>query len=106
MADSFRQFALKAISGDDRSPRAVLARAGARIIGPFYSAAMSVRNTAYDHGIFKTCDLGRPVISVGNITTGGTGKTPVVQWLAASLQERGKHPAVLLRGCKSNNGQA
>ena len=48
--------------------------------------------------------LPHPTISVGNITTGGTGKTPVVRWLAERLQEQGRRPAVLMRGYRSEGG--
>jgi len=98
MSESFKQFGLRAISGEDRSLRGKLARAAASVIEPFYSTAMVLRNACYDRGIFATHDLGRPAISIGNITTGGTGKTPVVQWLAGELRSRGRHPAILLRG--------
>src|SRR5207249_5014707 len=46
--------------------------------------------------------LGRPAISIGNITTGGTGKTPVVRWLAERCRSVGVHPAVLLRGYRTD----
>lgn len=69
-----------------------------------YSRLMSARNHAYDTGWLKSFDLGRPTISVGNLSAGGTGKTPVVAWLAAELVRRGHKPAVLLRGYRAVNG--
>ena len=48
-------------------------------IEPFYGGVVSLRNKFHDAA--KPRDAGRAVISVGNITTGGTGKTPVVRWL-------------------------
>src|SRR5205814_1694442 len=59
------------------------------------------RNSSYSRGILRSARAARPVISVGNITTGGTGKTPVVRWLASRLRDQGKHVAILLRGYKS-----
>ncbi len=102
MVDSFEQFGLRVISGKDRSPFAAILRGGLRVIEPFYACAMRMRNACYDRGIFRVHDLGRPTISVGNITTGGTGKTPVVQWLATQLRSRGHRPAILLRGYGSS----
>ncbi|HTL28146.1 MAG TPA: tetraacyldisaccharide 4'-kinase [Tepidisphaeraceae bacterium] len=100
MSESFDTFAHGVMSGRDRSAKALALRALTRIAEPFYAGAMRVRNALYDHGLFKTHRLPRPVISVGNITTGGTGKTPIVCWLANELIKAGHHPAVLLRGYK------
>jgi tetraacyldisaccharide 4'-kinase len=52
----------------------------------------------YRRGAFKTTKLTQPVISVGNITTGGTGKTPLVEWIARMLANNGCRVAVLTRG--------
>jgi tetraacyldisaccharide 4'-kinase len=54
----------------------------------------------YDRGVLRAHPLGRPTIGVGNLTTGGTGKTPVVQWLATALRAAGHRPAILMRGYK------
>ncbi len=71
---------------------------------PLYAGLMRVRDALYDAGWFAAHRLGRPVISVGNITAGGTGKTPVVAWLVQRLREAGHKPAVLMRGYKSAAG--
>jgi len=57
-----------------------------------------VRNFLYDHTILKSISCGVPVISVGNITTGGTGKTPFVIALANWLSETGYAPGIITRG--------
>jgi tetraacyldisaccharide 4'-kinase len=106
LKQSFQQFGLGVIRGTDRSITATLARGIAGAIEPFYSAAMRLRNAAYDRGFQPAHDLGRPTISVGNITTGGTGKTPVVKWLADQLRQRGRRPAILLRGYAAARGQS
>src|SRR5258707_13603 len=64
----------------------------------FYANATRVRNKLYDIHLRRAHRLPVPVISVGNITAGGTGKTPFVRWLAAKLKQQGLHPAILMRG--------
>lgn len=58
----------------------------------------AVRRGLYRHGILRAAALPVPVIVVGNITVGGTGKTPLVIWLARALMARGLHPGILSRG--------
>ncbi len=72
---------------------------------PFYAAGVSIRNRMYDLGISKTTRLDRPVIAVGNLTAGGTGKTPMVRWIAKHLRDQGQHVAIIARGYKSKPGQ-
>jgi tetraacyldisaccharide 4'-kinase len=62
-----------------------------------YRTGIALRNRAYDRGLLKSTRADLPVISVGNIAVGGSGKTPFASWLAAKLQERGEHP-VLVHG--------
>lgn len=65
---------------------------------PLYAVALAAKNAAYDHGWIKPKHLGWPVISVGNLSLGGAGKTPVVIRLAQLLTEQGHHVDVLSRG--------
>jgi tetraacyldisaccharide 4'-kinase len=65
-----------------------------------YGWGMKARASCYAKGLFKTRRLPCPVISVGNITVGGTGKTPLVMALAKGLTERGMTVAILSRGYK------
>jgi tetraacyldisaccharide 4'-kinase len=69
-----------------------------RPLSPLYSMLMSLRASMYRAGIFNVTRLDVPVVSVGNITLGGTGKTPVVQYIARLLKSWGWHPAVVSRG--------
>jgi tetraacyldisaccharide 4'-kinase len=61
---------------------------------------LRVRQKLYESGVLPTFQLPFPVISVGNLTVGGTGKTPLVIALAEGLRERGFHPVILSRGYK------
>lgn len=84
--------------------RAALMRAGLAAASPIYGLVTQLRNSKFDRGI-GIRRLPRPVVSVGNITTGGTGKTPVVRWLCERLREAGERPAVLMRGYGARNGE-
>ncbi len=94
------------MSGEERSLSAGAARLGLGVLEPGYRLAIAVRNKQFDLGWRKPTRLLRPVISVGNITTGGTGKTPMVIELARRLLEQGSHPAVLMRGYMADQGGA
>lgn len=65
-----------------------------------FKAAVTTRHLLYSSGIFRHHTLGCQVISIGNLTVGGTGKTPVVEVFARSLQKRGRKVAILSRGYK------
>ncbi len=63
-----------------------------------YGFVVWIRNVLFDSGILKSVDVGVPVISIGNITTGGTGKTPMTIEVAKYFLDRGKRIAVVSRG--------
>lgn len=73
-----------------------------RLISLPYQAITFFRNKAYDLGLFSiSCSKNMKVISVGNLTVGGSGKTPLVKLLASKLLERGEKVAIITRGYRS-----
>jgi tetraacyldisaccharide 4'-kinase len=77
------------------------------VLGPLslvYGAIVRLRAWLYEKGIFHQRRLHTPVISVGNLTLGGTGKTPMVLWLAERFLAQGKRVAILTRGYKGAGG--
>ena len=75
-----------------------------RPLSPLYSFLMTFRSNLYQKGIFKQHRLEVPVISVGNLVLGGTGKTPLVHYIAKLLLQHGRKPAILSRGYKGSAG--
>ncbi len=74
-----------------------------KILLPFawlYSFFIWLRNAAFDSGVLKTTNVGVPVVSIGNLTVGGTGKTPLVEYLVRELLAGGCKVAVVSRGYK------
>lgn len=67
-------------------------------LAALFAAVAGARRFAWKIGLLGSRHPGVPVIVVGNITAGGTGKTPLVLWLARFLQDRGMHPAIISRG--------
>jgi len=69
-----------------------------RLTCPVYLAAVSIRNAIFDFGIRRPYRCAVPVISIGNLSVGGTGKTPAVSWIVGWLQRHGLLVVVLSRG--------
>ncbi len=63
-----------------------------------YGFAIAIRNMLYSMGVLRSTEFGKPIINVGNLTTGGTGKTPHIEYLISLLKSNGKAPATLSRG--------
>src|SRR6202040_1050727 len=68
-----------------------------------YGAVTRTRLALYRRGLLKPSKLDAPVISVGNITTGGTGKTPLVEWVGRALDREGRQVCILTRGYGREN---
>jgi len=107
----------KLISGQSQGVIASVLRILLNVASFFYLFVIDIRNSLYDGGTFrsysvtssglKTTDRSHtsvPVISVGNITAGGTGKTPMVIWLCNWLSSKGIKCAILTRGYKATAG--
>ena len=97
--------ALDILSGQRGGARAALARAALRAAAGPYAAGMRLRRWLYRRGVLPRRSAGAPVVCVGNLTVGGTGKTPMVAWVVALLKEAGRHPAILTRGYRSGGGE-
>jgi tetraacyldisaccharide 4'-kinase len=85
------------ISGRRQGIAAVAARAGLALAEIPYSLAMRRRNRRFDRGL-DVHRVGAAVVSVGNLTLGGTGKTPLVEWIARWYRARGVRVALVSRG--------
>jgi tetraacyldisaccharide 4'-kinase len=96
--ESFKQL----ISGKSRGVMAGAARGVLRCLSVPYGGVMCLRNAAFDIGLKKIHRGGVPVISIGNLTTGGTGKTPIVATVVKLLQELGQQPGIVSRGYRAD----
>lgn len=69
-----------------------------KLLSYLYGRGVARRNDRYDRHTLPIVPVDKPVISVGNLTTGGSGKTPTVQMLVRLLQSEGRRPAIVMRG--------
>jgi tetraacyldisaccharide 4'-kinase len=92
---------LEIITGQRRDKRAAVARFFLFLLSTLYALAVKVRRILYDLRLLRDSTLGVQVIAIGNLTVGGTGKTPVVEKFARELKEQGRVVAILSRGYRS-----
>jgi tetraacyldisaccharide 4'-kinase len=94
------------VSGKINGVAASCARAGLSFASVGYRIAVGLRNGLFDLGLKPTFRSTVPVISIGNITTGGTGKTPLVALVCQMLLQADQHPGIVSRGYRSVDGNA
>jgi tetraacyldisaccharide 4'-kinase len=96
---------LALIRGDKRGLWPALQRLGLRGLSLPYSLGTRWRNWLFEYGCKKTHAVAIPVVSVGNLTLGGTGKTPCVEYIARFYREQDRRVAVLSRGYGAREGR-
>ncbi len=94
------------VSGSRRGITAMLARGALRIAEVPYTLAVRWRNRQFNSGRRPSETVGVPVISIGNLTLGGTGKTPMVEWVCRWFRDRGIRITIVSRGYKAEDGAA
>ena len=100
-AEAFKRL----VDGTARGVGPTLARLALAGLAVPYGLVIGCRNAAYDQGLLKATHGSVPVVSVGNLTLGGTGKTPLVAWLARAVAARGLRPAIVSRGYGAARGE-
>ncbi|AKJ64455.1 tetraacyldisaccharide 4'-kinase [Kiritimatiella glycovorans] len=99
--EKLEEYVLGLIEGRITGRRAAAGRGALRALSWLYGGAVQLRLALYRAGLIRPNDLGCQVISIGNMTVGGTGKTPVVEVFARALEQAGRRVAILSRGYRS-----
>lgn len=81
-----------------RDPAARLTRTALLPVSALFRAVVALRTAAYARGLLPVRELGLPAVGVGNLTVGGSGKTPLAAWVAQHYESGGLVPGILLRG--------
>ena len=99
--EAVETFVLEVITEQRRDMRASVVRFLLLVLSKVFGLAVKLRRLLYDIRLLRDTTLGIQVISVGNLTVGGTGKTPVVEKFARELRDQGRQVAILSRGYRS-----
>src|SRR5438552_14781636 len=99
--EAVETFVLEVIFEQRPGKRAALVRGILSALSEIFAVGVKVRRFLYNARILRDSTLGVQVIAVGNLTVGGTGKTPVVEKFARELQHQGRTVAILSRGYRS-----
>src|SRR4051794_919302 len=99
--ESVETFVLDVIIGERKGKAAAVVRFLLLLLSKVFALAVKVRRFLYNVRILRDSTLGVQVIAIGNLTVGGTGKTPVVEKFARELQDQGRTVAILSRGYRS-----
>lgn len=97
---------LRILSGEDHGLPASLSRAGLALLSPLYGLGIALYRGLYDHRVLEEVRLPCPVVSIGNLTVGGTGKTGLALTLARLFQDAGLRPALLNYGYHAGVGRS
>lgn len=100
-SEAFETFVLEVIFEQRKGKRAALMRAFLYSLSKIFQVLVKFRRFLYNVRILRDSTLGVQVIAIGNLTVGGTGKTPVVEKFARELQDQGRKVAILSRGYRS-----
>ena len=99
--ESVETFVLEVIFEERRGTIAEIARGALFLLSKIFQVAVKTRRFLYNVRILRDSTLGVQVIAIGNLTVGGTGKTPVVEKFARELRNQGRNVAILSRGYRS-----
>jgi tetraacyldisaccharide 4'-kinase len=99
-----REAYFRLIKGETKGFRALLARTALSVVSAGYRVGVFARNFAFDRGWKHIERVPIPVVSVGNITLGGTGKTPMVEWVARWFRRQNLRVTLLSRGYGETDG--
>jgi tetraacyldisaccharide 4'-kinase len=99
--ENFETFVLEVILEERRGKRATLVRGLLLFLSKIFQVLIKTRRFLYNVRILRDSTLGVQVIAIGNLTVGGTGKTPVVEKFARELRDQGRNVAILSRGYRS-----
>lgn len=99
--EALEKFFIEVVLEERRGTRAAIVRALLFVISKLFQVAVKTRRFLYNVRILRDSTLGVQVIAIGNLTVGGTGKTPVVEKFARELRDQGRNVAILSRGYRS-----
>src|SRR2546425_3279576 len=99
--ETVETFVLEVIFEQRRGKRAAIIRGALFVLAKAFIVAVKTRRFLYNVRILRDTTLGVQVIAIGNLTVGGTGKTPVVEKFARVLKDHGRNVAILSRGYRS-----
>jgi tetraacyldisaccharide 4'-kinase len=99
--EAIETFGLEVITGQRRDKKAAVVRFGLFLVSKAFHVLIKVRRFLYDVRLLRDYTIGVQVIAIGNLTVGGTGKTPVVEKFARELRDQGRTVAILSRGYRS-----
>ncbi len=103
IGEHIEQYFIELIREKRHSPIDITINALLFIASRFYLAAVLIRLWMYDNRVLRNRAIGCLVVSIGNLTCGGTGKTPVTEIFAKTLSKKGRKVAILSRGYRSRD---